>query len=99
MVYSFFDPDLAGDSLGSYVILDHVRAGRASPACRTSISATGFRAAPRWTTRPATSRSQIFAEGRWTTLDSADTGALVRRRGDRPAISEQVAAIELPSTR
>ena len=25
MVYSFFDPELAGNSLGTYVILDHIR--------------------------------------------------------------------------
>ena len=28
MVYSFFDPDRAGDSLGTYVILDHIRIAR-----------------------------------------------------------------------
>ena len=41
---------------------------------------------------------EIFADGRWSLLEDTDTSALVRRRGDRPAISEQVAAIELPST-
>ena len=29
MVYSFFDPELAGRSLGTYMILDHVRAAKA----------------------------------------------------------------------
>ena len=42
---------------------------------------------------------EIFAEGRWSLLGDTDTSALARRRGDRPAISEQVAAIELPVTK
>ena len=28
MVYSFFDPDLSGRSLGTYMILDHIRRTR-----------------------------------------------------------------------
>ena len=42
---------------------------------------------------------EIFADGRWTCSARSTPRALARRRGDRPAISEQVAAIELPSTR
>ena len=30
MVYSFYDPDKAGDSLGTYIILDHVEIARTS---------------------------------------------------------------------
>ncbi len=42
---------------------------------------------------------EIFTEGRWAGVGETDTSALSRRRGDRPAISEQVAAIELPVTK
>ena len=42
---------------------------------------------------------EIFADGRWSRLADTDVGALSRRRADRPAISEQVAAIELPVTK
>jgi hypothetical protein len=42
---------------------------------------------------------EVFADGRWNLLGEVDAAALARRRGDRPAISEQVAAIELPSTK
>ena len=52
MVYSFFDPDLAARSLGTFLILDHLARAKAR-ACPTSISATGSRARARWTTRPA----------------------------------------------
>ena len=42
---------------------------------------------------------EIYADGRWSLLSATDTAAAVRKRGDRPAISDQVAAIELPSTK
>jgi hypothetical protein len=42
---------------------------------------------------------EIFADGRWTRQRDADAAALGRRRIDRSAISEQVAAIELPVTK
>ena len=55
MVYSFFDPDEAARSLGTFMILDHIARARAwgSP---TSISAIGSRARARWTTRAASCR-------------------------------------------
>jgi arginine-tRNA-protein transferase len=98
MVYSFFDPDLARDSLGSYVILDHIALARDSGLPHVYL---GY-----WV--PGSAKMdyksryrplEIFADGRWTRIEAADTGALVRRRGERSAISEQVAAIELPATR
>jgi hypothetical protein len=41
---------------------------------------------------------EIFTDGRWTLLSATDPAEAVRR-SQRPAISEQVAAIELPSTK
>ncbi len=98
MVYSFFDPDLARESLGSYVILDHIALARESGLPHVYL---GY-----WV--PGSAKMdyksrfrplEIFAEGRWSRIEAADTSALVRRRGERPAISEQVAAIELPATK
>ena len=98
MVYSFFDPDLQASSLGSFIILDHIAIAAEAQLPYVYL---GY-----WVPGSAKmdykSRYQpleIFAEGRWSRLGTADTGALVRRRGERPAISEQVAAIELPATR
>jgi arginyl-tRNA--protein-N-Asp/Glu arginylyltransferase len=98
MVYSFFDPDLARDSLGSYIILDHVRLAReaALPHVYLGYWVPG---SAKMDYKARYQPLEIFAEGRWSRLGSADAGALVRRRGERPAISEQVAAIELPATR
>lgn len=98
MVYSFFDPDLEQSSLGTYIILDHVAL---AAELKLPYVYLGY-----WV--PGSAKMdykvkfqplEIFAEGRWSTLRETDTLALARRRSDRPAISEQVAAIELPSTR
>jgi arginine-tRNA-protein transferase len=98
MVYSFFDPDLQRASLGTYIILDHVAL---AAEARLPYVYLGY-----WV--PGSAKMdyksrfkplEIFADGRWTMLDRVDATALARRRGDRPAISEQVAAIELPATK
>ena len=98
MVYSFFDPALERQSLGTYIILDHVALAAES---RLPYVYLGY-----WV--PGSAKMdykarfqplEIFAEGRWSLLGDTDVSALARRRGDRPAISEQVAAIELPVTK
>ena len=99
MVYSFFDPDLARDSLGSYIILDHVAlAARVRAAARLS-RLLGARQREDGLQGPLTSRSRSSPRAAGAGSTQADTAALVRRRGERPAISEQVAAIELPATK
>ena len=72
---------------------------RARRRCLTSISATGCPAAPRWTTRRASSRSRSSPRAAGACSATPTPARLARRRGDRPAISEQVAAIELPVTK
>ena len=55
MVYSFFEPDEAGRSLGTYMVLDHIaRAQRMG--LLTSISAIGCAARARWITRAVSGR-------------------------------------------
>lgn len=95
MVYSFFDPDLAPQSLGSYIILDHVDIAREAglefvylgywvPGSRKMDYKARF--------RPL----EIFRGGNWAEL--GDDAAL--RVGYHPLendpIAEQVAAIYLP---
>ena len=98
MVYSFFDPDLARDSLGSFVILDHVAIAAESgvPYVYLGYWVPG---SAKMDYKARFQPLEIFAEGRWSLLSATDTTALARRRPDRPAISEQVAAIELPATK
>jgi leucyl-tRNA---protein transferase len=98
MVYSFFDPDLERDSLGSYIILDHVAlaAEQGLPYVYLGYWVPG---SAKMDYKARFQPLEIFAEGRWSLHRSTDTSALARRRSDRPAISEQVAAIELPVTK
>jgi arginyl-tRNA--protein-N-Asp/Glu arginylyltransferase len=98
MVYSFFDPDLQTESLGSYIILDHIRlaAEAGLPYVYLGYWVPG---SAKMDYKARFKPLEIFADGRWTLLETVDASALARRRGDRPAISEQVAAIELPSTK
>lgn len=98
MVYSFFDPALQQSSLGSFIILDHIRlsAETGLPYVYLGYWVPG---SAKMDYKSRFRPLEIFADGRWTLLDSIDASALARRRGDRPAISEQVAAIELPATR
>ena len=98
MVYSFFDPDLERDSLGSYIILDHVAfaAEQALPYVYLGYWVPG---SVKMNYKARFQPLEIFVEGRWGLLGDTDTSALARRRCDRPAISEQVAAIELPVTK
>ena len=98
MVYSFFDPGLQASSLGSYIILDHVAIAAESklPYVYLGYWVPG---SAKMDYKARFQPLEIFADGRWTHLADIDAAALARRRGDRTAISEQVAAIELPSTR
>lgn len=98
MVYSFFDPGQADASLGTYIILDHLALAAESglPYVYLGYWVPG---SAKMDYKAKFHPLEIFAEGRWGLLANTDTSALVRRRGDRPAISEQVAAIELPSTK
>jgi arginine-tRNA-protein transferase len=98
MVYSFFEPDRAADSLGAFVILDHITIAREAglpyvylgywvPGSAKMNYKAGY--------RPL----EIFMEGRWTELGQADLSRTGRGGGERAAIGEQVSAIELPVTK
>ncbi len=98
MVYSFYDPDLADLSLGTYVILDHIAIAREAglpyvylgywvPGSRKMGYKAGF---------PAL---EIYKGGRWQDLgDPADHKAELHPLSVDP-IAEQVARINLPDTR
>ena len=98
MVYSFYDPDLADLSLGTYVILDHIAIAREAglpyvylgywvPGSRKMGYKAGF---------PAL---EIYKGGQWQELgDPADHKAELHPLSVDP-IAEQVARISLPDTR
>lgn len=98
MVYSFYDPDCADLSLGTYVILDHIAIAREAglpyvylgywvPGSRKMGYKAGFNAV------------EIYKGGGWQPLgDPARHGADLHPLSVDP-IAEQVARISLPDTR
>ncbi|MGB3314026.1 MAG: arginyltransferase [Albidovulum sp.] len=98
MVYSFYDPDRIGDSLGTYIILDHVEIARRAglpyvylgywvPGSRKMGYKSGFRAL------------EIYKNSQWQDLgDPADHCSETHPLSVDP-IAEQVARIALPEAR
>jgi arginyl-tRNA--protein-N-Asp/Glu arginylyltransferase len=98
MVYSFYDPDLQSDSLGTYLILDHIAIAREAglpfvylgywvPGSRKMGYKSGF------------SALEIYKGGRWQDIgDATAHGAELHPLSVDP-IAEQVARINLPQAR
>lgn len=98
MVYSFFDPDLTRQSLGAYIILDHVEIAREAglPYVYLGYWVPG---SPKMDYKARYRPLEIYTGGRWTRLtENTPVPGAVETTG-RAAIRDQVAAIELPSTR
>ncbi len=98
MVYSFFDPDLTADSLGTYIILDHVAIAREA-GLRYVYLGYWVPGSAKMDYKARFRPLEVFVDGRWTLLEQADLSAIDRRMNDRTAIVDQVAAIELPATK
>lgn len=98
MVYSFFDHDRAADSLGAFIILDHIAIAREAglPYVYLGYWVPG---SPKMDYKARYRPLEIFHDGRWVELGKADLGRLVRSPAERSAIGEQVSAIELPHTK
>ncbi len=98
MVYSFFDPDKAGDSLGTYVILDHVRIARdlGLPYVYLGYWVPG---SPKMGYKAGFSALEVYRSGQWQPLgDPSDYSAEIHPLSVDP-IAEQVARITLPDRR
>ena len=95
MVYSFFDPDLEGSSLGSYVILDHIEISRHAnlPYVYLGYWVPGSR---KMDYKARFKPIEIFQGGRWSELDNAETLQNARSPLANDPIADQVAAIHLP---
>ncbi|MCJ8139229.1 arginyltransferase [Falsirhodobacter halotolerans] len=98
MVYSFYDPDLAASSLGTYLILDHVAIAREAglPYVYLGYWVPGSRKMGYKATFPAL---DIFKDNFWQDIgDPADHDAARHPQRVDP-IAEQVARIALPDAR
>lgn len=97
MVYSFFDPDLAKSSLGTYVILDHIDICRHAnlPYVYLGYWVPGsVKMDYKARFRPI----EIFRGSRWQELDTNDVVSKGRHPLANDPIADQVAAIHLPNT-
>ena len=98
MVYSFYDPDLAGASLGTYVILDHVDIAREAglPYVYLGYWVPG---SAKMGYKSNFSAVEVYSGGEWKDLtDPAAYHADPHPLSTDP-IAEQVAQISLPDTR
>lgn len=99
MVYSFYDPERARNSLGTYIILDHIRIAQEAglPYVYLGYWVPG---SAKMGYKAGFSAVEVFRGGEWTDLadlstdHSADTHPL-----SIDPIAEQVARINLPDTR
>lgn len=95
MVYSFFDPARAGDSLGTYIILDHIRLAQEAglPYVYLGYWVPG---SPKMDYKARFAALEVYAGGKWTPLsDPASYNSDLHPLSNDP-IAEQVAQISLP---
>ncbi len=98
MVYSFFDPDRDRDSLGTYVILDHIRLARESglPYVYLGYWVPG---SPKMDYKVRFSALEIYRDGAWQDLGDPEEFKADQHPLSTAPIAEQVARITLPDMR
>ncbi len=98
MVYSFYDPDRTPDSLGTYIILDHVAIARRSglPYVYLGYWVPGSR---KMGYKANFGALEIYKNGRWQDIGDPDEHSSETHPLSVDPIAEQVARIALPETR
>jgi len=98
MVYSFYDPALEKDSLGTYVILDHIRIAREAglPYVYLGYWVPG---SPKMGYKARFSAVEVYRSGAWHPLGNPDEYSSDTHPLSTDPIAEQVAQISLPDTR
>lgn len=97
MVYSFYDPALAAQSLGTYMILDHVEIAREAglPYVYLGYWVPGSQ---KMGYKSRFSGLEIYLGGRWTKLENPENFSIEKHPLANDPIAEQVANIQLPDT-
>jgi leucyl-tRNA---protein transferase len=98
MVYSFYDPDMLENSLGTYIILDHINMARDAgiPYVYLGYWVPG---SPKMDYKRRFGPLEIYHDGRWKALDAVNLSGIAAHGIDREAIGDQVSAIQLPTTK
>lgn len=95
MVYSFFEPARTGDSLGTYVILDHIELAREAglPYVYLGYWVPG---SPKMAYKARFSALEVYTGGQWTELTDPEAFSSAPHPLSNDPIAEQVAQISLP---
>ncbi|MCB1336305.1 MAG: arginyltransferase [Maritimibacter sp.] len=98
MVYSFFDPARRADSLGTYVILDHIRLAREANLPYVYL---GYWVpdSPKMDYKSRFAPLEVYVGGQWTELDDPAAFKSPPHPLSNDPIAEQVAQITLPGAR
>lgn len=98
MVYSFYDPDFVRDSLGTYMILDHIEIAREAnlPYVYLGYWVPG---SPKMGYKANFAAVEIYKAGRWQELGTPEEHTAETHPLSVDPIAEQVARISLPDTR
>ncbi len=97
MVYSFYDPSLPGDSLGTYAILDHVAIAREAglPYVYLGYWVPG---SVKMGYKARFSSVEVYVGGQWKALGDPGDYSSARHPLSTDPIAEQVARIDLPDS-
>ncbi len=98
MVYSFYEPDLPRQSLGTYIILDHVEIAREAglPNVYLGYWVPG---SPKMGYKSAFSGLEVYSGGEWQKMRNPADYEAKRHPLSNDPIAEQVANISLPDSR
>ena len=98
MVYSFYDPARAGDSLGTYIILDHIRIARDAglPYVYLGYWVPGSAKMGYKARFPSL---EVYRHSRWQDIGDPSSYSSRTHPLSTDPIAEQVARISLPDTR
>ncbi|MEC7762915.1 MAG: arginyltransferase [Pseudomonadota bacterium] len=95
MVYSFYDPARHADSLGTYVILDHIRIAQEAglPYVYLGYWVPG---SPKMDYKSKFSALEVYFGGQWTPMEDPEAFDSEQHPLSNDPIAEQVAQIALP---
>ena len=98
MVYSFYLPDLPRQSLGTYLILDHVEIARAAGLQYVYLG-YWVPGSPKMGYKSRFSGLEVYVGGEWQVLDDPHAFDAELHPLSTDPIAEQVANISLPDVR
>ena len=95
MVYSFYKPELTKDSLGTYVILDHIEIARDAglPYVYLGYWVPG---SPKMGYKARFSALEVYQDGQWVEVEDPDDFSPDSHPLENEPIAQQVAKIDLP---